>query len=490
MILNKANSDNISWYVIFTRPHQEEKLRTILELEQKKRSNILEVFCPINKVVRVQRNGKEVRAPYFANYVFANATEEALQKVLAEKYPEGYLVFDKCKKKVMTIPEPQMRLFIDFNVHYPEDVIVLERPYTDYAFNPKNHEPNDAVLVADGPFKGLVGYFVRFRGNRRLVFQLKNYQEAEGYNKQHDLVISIPDIWDYPLVRLHNVQQDKLSQATKVSRVVDYFLGKLQSMGIVDNAMSKFEKLLGGLLERPSLVDCGKQEKDPLIRDFILNLTPSEAKNLMTFVYFLQKEPLWLSNNWNSEVLRPFLTDTALGGQLDGNYAELKHNGYTEIIYKITLRELTFDPVENVSNDSDVIYYAHVGIVVRKNNKLVIFTDWTKILGEYFMIQGAALEKQNNAFREYAPTFYKVLMGKHAIMPIEEMKVGQHHIHSLGCKLEGVDVSSENQLMDIPMVAQQVEKLVKVGCAICEEINHSTHLALWRRYLRTVWLHR
>lgn len=50
----------------------------------------------------------------------------------------------------MEIPENQMRMFMDFNVNYPEDVLVLERPYSDYAFNPKNNQPNDAVIVTDG----------------------------------------------------------------------------------------------------------------------------------------------------------------------------------------------------------------------------------------------------------------------------------------------------------------------------------------------------
>lgn len=490
MILDKANSDEISWYVIFTRPHQEEKLKQILELEQKKRSNILEIFCPLNKVVRVQRNGKEVRVPYFANYVFVNATEDALQKVLTEKYPEGYLVFDKCSKKVMTIPEPQMRLFIDFNVHYPEDVIVLERPYANYAFNPKNQEPNDAVLVADGPFKGLVGYFVRFRGNRRLVFQLKNYKEAEDNGKQHDLVISIPDIWNYPLVRLHNIQQDKLSLATKTSRVVDYFWGKFQSYGLVDNGMLKLEKVLEALLVHPSLIDYCKQEKDPLVRDIILGLSPDEATKLMTLVQFLKTEPLWLNEHWNYTVLRPFLTETALGGQLDGDYVELKHQGYTEVIVKVTLQESVFDPEKNASMNAEGVYYAHIGIVESKGKKMLIFADWTKMLGEYFMLEGTALDKQNDIFKNYSPTFYEVLMGKNEVAPMAKMKIGQHYIHSLGSILEGVDVSTQNHLMDIPVVARQVEKLAHVGSEICEEINRSTHLALWRRFLRTVWLHK
>ena len=33
------------------------------------------------------------------------------------------------------------------------------------------------------------------------------------------------------------------------------------------------------------------------------------------------------------------------------------------------------------------------------------------------------------------------------------------------------------------------DELIKVCTGICREINTTTHLAVWRRYLRSVWLH-
>ena len=64
-----------------------------------------------------------------------------------------------------TIPEEQMRFFKDFNENYAEHVIVLEKPYSDYAFNPKTNEPNEIVKVLDGPLKGREGYLTRFHRN-------------------------------------------------------------------------------------------------------------------------------------------------------------------------------------------------------------------------------------------------------------------------------------------------------------------------------------
>ena len=38
-------------------------------------------------------------------------------------------------------------------------------------------------------------------------------------------------------------------------------------------------------------------------------------------------------------------------------------------------------------------------------------------------------------------------------------------------------------------VEQGTEELIRVCVDICKEINTTNHLAVWRRYLRTVWLH-
>ena len=38
-------------------------------------------------------------------------------------------------------------------------------------------------------------------------------------------------------------------------------------------------------------------------------------------------------------------------------------------------------------------------------------------------------------------------------------------------------------------VDQAKNELANTCIRICKEINATTHLAIWRRYLRTVWLH-
>ena len=60
--------------------------------------------------------------------------------------------------------------------------------------------------------------------------------------------------------------------------------------------------------------------------------------------------------------------------------------------------------------------------------------------------------------------------------------------------VSGLDVGgSEINAMAITATADTAREaartLVDTCTAICRELNTTTHLALWRRYLRTVWLH-
>lgn len=164
------NPQSLQWYVVHTRPHQERKVRDLLVEERARRKNIIDIYAPSNTVVSAQRGNRVEQLPLFAGKVFVLSTRDDLTALLADRYPEGWLEYDKTRQQVMTIPANEMLFFMDFNERYPEKVIVLERPYSDYAFNAKNDMPNEAVMVADGPFQGKTGYLVKFRGQRRMVF--------------------------------------------------------------------------------------------------------------------------------------------------------------------------------------------------------------------------------------------------------------------------------------------------------------------------------
>ena len=159
---DKLNRVDFNWHIVRTLPHQESKLAAMLGERLPEMENVLEVYCPTHTTVSVSRGGRREQVPLFAGYVFVLATHEALAAFMASRYPAGTILYDRRREpgrraRLLTIPEEQMRFFMDFNENYAERVLVLERPYSDYAFNPKTGEPNEIVRVADGPLAGREG---------------------------------------------------------------------------------------------------------------------------------------------------------------------------------------------------------------------------------------------------------------------------------------------------------------------------------------------
>ena len=478
-------SQEIQWFVIHTRPNQEKKVKDILANEQTQRSNILDFYCPMNTTVRVQRGKQEEMLPLFAGRVFVLTTQDTARAILGEKYPEGYLEYDKTQKRVMTVPDLQMLFFMDFNEHYPEKVLVLERPYSDYAFNAKNDEPNEAIKVIDGPFEGKTGYLVRFRGNRRLVFQM------EG------MAISIPDIWDYHLTRLHNSEGDRQSRHTLKARIVDLIVGKLQDSGFADNAYPTFIWLINTLIERGSFAGLQEEigqhadrETYRRLAESVRNLSVEEAEQIQSLANYIKTDPEFADSYKDRPTLRPFLTPTpGIRAAAGKDYAVCRHKDYTEMIRKVTFLEDTFFPKEDLASEAPTSYYAHVGVLRKKNNRCAVFINFDKILREYFLLGGQAKAKQLDTFKTYAPLLHQVLKGEHTVKAEKELAVGTETFNAL-CIQTATDIAEEGkELSEQHDILAALDTLTETGRRICQEINGSTHLAIWRKYLREIWLH-
>lgn len=480
------NSKELQWFVIHTRPNQEKKVKAILETEQNKRSNILDFYCPLNTVVRVQRGKQEELLPLFAGRVFVLTTQDTATELLAEKYPEGYLEYDKTQKRVMTVPDLQMLFFMDFNEHYPEKVLVLERPYSDYAFNAKNDEPNEAIKVIDGPFQGKTGYLVRFRGNRRLVFQME------------DMAISIPDIWNYHLTRLHNSEGDRQSRHTFKARIADLIIGKLQDSGFVDNTYLTFAWLINTLIEKGSFAGlleetCRRAEKDTYRRlaEKVRNLSSEEAAQMLSLANYIKTDPHFMDDHPAVLTIRPFLTPTPGISAAEGkDYAVCRHKDFTEVIRKVTFMEDTFFPKEDTAKATPTSYYAHVGILKKRNHRCVVFVNFDKILGEYFLLGGQAKAKQLETFKNYSPLLHQVLKGEDRVKAEKSLTIGTGTLHVLCIQTEANVATYDTELIEQQHIREAIDILTETSRRICQEINGSTHLAIWRKYLRSIWLHK
>lgn len=486
-IHDKLNRVDFHWFAVHTSPHQECMLAEMMRQRLGESTNILEVYCPTHTSVKVIKEGKKATAPLFARYVFALSTHEALVRFLDKYYPGGSVMYnhrplhEEALSTPLTIPEAQMRAFMDFNDNYAEHVLVLERPYTDYAFNAKTGEPNEMVRVVDGPLAGREGYLARFRGDRRLVFQLKALDSDKYYT------LSIPHVWDFHVERLHNAEGDRLSMATEKPRAADLLLGILQGRDSDADAPGLLLHIIDALLKKPSLTAlCQSLRKGGHqgVADAIAHLTPEEARLVFVLVRYAREDPGYVKENWGDFAFRPFLTPTAGVAVPEGaREALLRHEDYTEVMRAVDITEQVYDPKEQRARTAVTPYYAHVGILSQEEDAgVTLFLNWHAFLDKYYHTDGKASERLvEESFRDYAPSLYKVLTDETSpVRVVRDLRVGNRALHALAIHVAADD--------DAALSAAK-EELVTTGIRICQEINTTTHLAVWRRFLRTVWLH-
>ena len=328
---DKLNRVDFHWFVVRTQPGHENELCAVVRRNKDKVSNILEAYCPTHTTVNVQIAGRSCRLPLFDGYVFVLATQNALADFIRDYYPRAVLMFNRKQSAesmatLCTIPEAQMRMFKDFNENYPDTAIPLERPYTDYAFNPKTNEPNDIVKVIDGPLAGTEGYITKFRRDKRLVYHLKGL----------DMAVSIPNIWNFHVVRVHNAEGDRQTLGTIKERAVDLLIGLIQGCGYGDKTLPMLYEFVDELTFKPSLVDFCKSLYNKGHKDLSQRFAKLDTKNaelILNLIRYEKDNPGYVKSNWKKLIIRPFLTPTP-GAELKDNQheIEIQHTNFTEII--------------------------------------------------------------------------------------------------------------------------------------------------------------
>ena len=358
---DKLNRVDFHWFVVRTQPGHENELCAVVRRNKDKVSNILEAYCPTHTTVNVQIAGRSCRLPLFDGYVFVLATQNALADFIRDYYPRAVLMFNRkqsaeSRATLCTIPEAQMRMFKDFNENYPDTAIPLERPYTDYAFNPKTNEPNDIVKVIDGPLAGTEGYITKFRRDKRLVYHLKGL----------DMAVSIPNIWNFHVVRVHNAEGDRQTLGTIKERAVDLLIGLIQGCGYGDKTLPMLYEFVDELTFKPSLVDFCKSLYNKGHKDLSQRFAKLDTKNaelILNLIRYEKDNPGYVKSNWKKLIIRPFLTPTP-GAELKDNQheIEIQHTNFTEIIRKVDITEQVYYPSKEEEGTITTPYYAHVGI--------------------------------------------------------------------------------------------------------------------------------
>ena len=215
-----------------------------------------------------------------------------------------------------------------------------------------------------------------------------------------------------------------------------------------------------------------------------------------------------MKENWPRFILRPFLTPTSgIEWEEGKNEAETQHPNFTEIIRRVDITEEVYYPSRQEDGKVVTTYYAHIGEASlqlspegerTESSVVVFFANWDGFLREYFLTAGKAneklvsgkartvrngiapmeTEKLIESFRNYAPTLYKVLTEPDSpVKALADFKVGEDTLNVLAVQASAQDKEAAK------------DKLIQTCARICTEINTTNHLAVWRRYLRTVWLH-
>ena len=498
---NKLDHLNYRWYVIRTHYQKMDQLVELFEKYKVENKNILEIYVPNRTTVRVWRNGVEQRLQLFLGIAFVLATQSALMEFLRKYSLDFRMQYDSTKgrgedktARFCVIPEEEMREFRNYNENYADKVVILERPYTDYAFNIKANEPNELVRVIDGPLAGCEGYICRFKRNRGLVFHV---QDATPGNH---LTVVYPNVYDLHVVRIHNAEGDRLSIDTEKKRATDLIIGMLQACGYGARTLQKFYEIIEILSSKLSLVELYKtllKQGDQALSMRLSQMTSEEAALIVNLVRYENDNPGYVRETWNRISLRPFLTPTPGIEWQDGReQMELQHAGFTEIIRKVDITEELYYPSRQKTETVTTVYYAHIGIM-KVNENYTLFANWDGFLEQYFQTAGKAneklvegrftsagketkeqgeKEKMIGSFRNFAPTLYKVLTDAcSSVKVVRDFKAGETTLNVMALTTTDIEPGTD--------------ELVHTCVNICKEINSTNRLAVWRRYLRSVWLH-
>ena len=164
-----------AWYVLHTRSRFEQVVFDGLQ------SKSLEAFLPKMTVMSKRRDRrKKIRVPLFPGYVFTRSDLNAHERI----------------EIVKTIGVVRLVGNKDGPVPVPDEAINSLRIMV-AGNNPvetgTRFKKGDRVMVVEGPFAGVVGAFVRYRGFGRVVVAIEALGQYAGVNVPEEHVERLPD---------------------------------------------------------------------------------------------------------------------------------------------------------------------------------------------------------------------------------------------------------------------------------------------------------
>jgi len=141
----------------------------LLLLKKQLDSQKVKCFVPMLRKTKIVKEKPVTKlVPAISNYIFIytnRTTLYTLKKELECAIPIRFL-HHPVTKIPLTIPNDQMNSFIAISGTMDEQLVYLKPTEL-------NFKKGDLVKIIDGPFKGVVGNFVRIKGDRRVVVTIE-----------------------------------------------------------------------------------------------------------------------------------------------------------------------------------------------------------------------------------------------------------------------------------------------------------------------------
>jgi transcription antitermination factor NusG len=170
-------NEDIFWYVLFAANGKAVKIQPCLKEAS------IEYFFPVyykDRKIRGSERCERVPLPLLGNLIFVKSSRNVLDPVLKEvklKFSIPYDLYYKNMgdKKIIVVPENQMRNFIAVAGNEQEQVIYLSNEEV-------NLKKGVKVKITGGIFAGVEGVFMRINGDKRVVVSIPNlFSVATAY---------------------------------------------------------------------------------------------------------------------------------------------------------------------------------------------------------------------------------------------------------------------------------------------------------------------
>lgn len=517
---------DLAWYVIVTRAHQEHKVCDLLT--ERRRADILRVYLPERTTVSAVRGGRVERLPLLRCRVFVYGARRAIDAFLADCPYAASLQRDHTARRIMTVPEAEMECFIEFNRHDVDRLLVLERPYRRYLFDPAKGRANVRARVIDGPFAGLEGLLVRVRKDHRLVFRIG------------EMAVSIPNVWQWHLLRLTDADAADARRRTDPAYLIDRLTAALQRSGLTHETgryliwavrRLQAEASLAGLCAEAAANARIEPAPWQTVASAFTALTGAEAEALTSLSYYFSLHPDELDRRLADTPLRPFLTPVAdaadedwpseaaqrpevmppaEGMETSAPVCLLPHaeDGFTECIGRLTLTEDAYRAEDETARPRRVTYETHVG-----RRGTLLFIDFQPLTDRFLRLSPETRQAQRKTLRQYHPALAAVFETMRAAVEPEKEPPAETKaqlalrrltfhpdtaprwclaldtaaaVPGVDATPPGADASAQAEPLAPPEAAY--ERFVTEAAALLTAIARSTHLALWRDVLPELWL--